>query len=87
MHNPHCSGGIAAGVQWDAWMHPSIWCILSHSHSLNICVCRLGLDLKCVADGQSFKTRLPFVRPAESRKDVKDVIVEMTRAAAAALQN
>jgi hypothetical protein len=34
--------------------------------------------------GQTFKMRLPFVRPAEDRKGVKDVIVEMTRAARAA---
>ena len=32
-------------------------------------------DIKC-------KMRLPFPRKAENRKDVKDVIVEMTRAAA-----
>jgi len=33
---------------------------------------------------QQFKMRLPFPREAKDRKDVKDVIVEMTRAAAAA---
>jgi Putative heme iron utilization protein len=33
---------------------------------------------------QQFKMRLPFPRKAESRKDVKDIIVEMTRSAAAA---
>lgn len=43
---------------------------------------RLGLDLTCRRDGQSIRARLPFVRPAKGRKDVKDVIVEMTRAAA-----
>lgn len=32
---------------------------------------------------QQFKMRLPFPRPANDRKDVKDIIVEMTRAAAA----
>lgn len=31
---------------------------------------------------QQFKIRLPFVRPAMDRKDVKDIIVEMTRASA-----
>lgn len=31
---------------------------------------------------QTFKMRLPFPRKAENRKDVKDIIVEMTRAAA-----
>ena len=30
------------------------------------------------------KLRLPFSRPAESRKDVKDLIVEMTKTATAA---
>jgi len=44
---------------------------------------RLGLDLACRRGGDSLRARLPFVRPAEGRKDVKDVIVEMTRAAAA----
>jgi putative heme iron utilization protein len=33
---------------------------------------------------QQFKMRLPFPRKAESRKDVKNIIVEMTRAAAPA---
>ena len=43
---------------------------------------RLGLDLVCQKGGQAVRARLPFSRPADSRKDVKDVIVEMTRAAA-----
>lgn len=43
---------------------------------------RLGLDLVCKKGGQTVRARLPFSRPADSRKDVKDVIVEMTRAAA-----
>jgi len=33
---------------------------------------------------QTFKMRLPFPREAKDRKDVKNVIVEMTRAAAPA---
>eukprot|EP00545_Synedropsis_sp_CCMP1620_P013977 CAMPEP_0119014008 /NCGR_PEP_ID=MMETSP1176-20130426/9303_1 /TAXON_ID=265551 /ORGANISM="Synedropsis recta cf, Strain CCMP1620" /LENGTH=323 /DNA_ID=CAMNT_0006967141 /DNA_START=54 /DNA_END=1025 /DNA_ORIENTATION=- len=33
---------------------------------------------------QQFKLRLPFPRPAENRKDVKGIIVEMTQAAAKA---
>jgi len=45
-------------------------------------LCRLGLSIECKADGKPFTCRLPFVRPAENRKDVKDIIVEMTRAAA-----
>jgi len=44
---------------------------------------RLGLDLACRRGGDGLRARLPFVRPAEGRKDVKDIIVEMTRAAAA----
>jgi putative heme iron utilization protein len=31
---------------------------------------------------QQFKLRLPFPRPAEDRKDVRTLIVEMTQAAA-----
>ncbi len=46
-------------------------------------VCRLGLAVECKADGKAFTCRVPFVRPAENRKDIKDIIVEMTRAAAA----
>lgn len=34
---------------------------------------------------QQFKLRLPFPRQANDRKDVKDIIVEMTRAASAAM--
>ncbi|KAF5837126.1 hypothetical protein DUNSADRAFT_4803 [Dunaliella salina] len=44
---------------------------------------RLGMNAEVVREGQSFKVRLPFSRPAEDRKSVKDVIVEMTRAARA----
>lgn len=53
---------------------------LSVSDCLNN-VCRLGLDLQCQSDGKSFSCRLPFIRPAENRKDIKDIIVEMTRIA------
>ncbi|CBJ48592.1 conserved unknown protein [Ectocarpus siliculosus] len=45
---------------------------------------RLGMYvLVGMPDGQSGKLRLPFPRPAESRKDVKTLIVEMTQAAMA----
>lgn len=45
---------------------------------------RLGMYVVVgMPDGQSGKLRLPFPRPAESRKDVKDLIVEMTQAAMA----
>lgn len=43
--------------------------------------CRLGLTIQCKAKGEDFTCRLPFTRPAESRKDMKDIIVEMTRSA------
>ncbi|KAK9826044.1 hypothetical protein WJX74_007645 [Apatococcus lobatus] len=42
----------------------------------------LGLDLLVTKDSQSFKGRLPFARPALTRKEVREVIVEMTRASA-----
>lgn len=49
----------------------------------------LGMYVKCTrtprasTQPQQFKIRLPFPRKAEDRKEVKDIIVEMTRAAAA----
>jgi putative heme iron utilization protein len=45
---------------------------------------RLGVNVACERQGESFKCRLPFPRPAEDRKSIKDLIVEMTRAAAGA---
>ncbi len=46
---------------------------------------RLGMYvLVTLPNGDSGKLRLPFPRPAESRKDVKTLIVEMTQAAKAA---
>lgn len=42
---------------------------------------RLGLTTKCQAEGKEFTCRLPFIRPAQNRKDVKDIIVEMTKTA------
>eukprot|EP00903_Cladosiphon_okamuranus_P021301 g19572.t1 len=48
---------------------------------------RLGMYVVVgMPDGQSGKLRLPFPRPAESRKDVKTLIVEMTQAAAASAE-
>eukprot|EP00986_Skeletonema_menzelii_P014787 scaffold10253_cov124-Skeletonema_menzelii.AAC.2 len=50
----------------------------------------LGMYVKCTRtprasdQPQQFKIRLPFPRKIEDRKDVKNVIVEMTRAAVAA---
>ena len=46
---------------------------------------RLGMMVACDRGKDSFKARLPFPRPATDRKSVKDLIVEMTRAAAGAL--
>jgi putative heme iron utilization protein len=45
---------------------------------------RLGMDMMVTREGQSFKLRLPFPRPATNRKEVKDLIVEMTKASAKA---
>lgn len=45
---------------------------------------RLGVNVACERQGETFKCRLPFPRPAEDRKSIKELIVEMTRAAAAA---
>lgn len=42
---------------------------------------RLGTTLACVRQGQQFKVRLPFTKPAEDRKGVKEALVEMTKAA------
>ena len=42
----------------------------------------LGLTVLCERLGQSFKLRLPFSRAAEDRKDVKALIVELSRACA-----
>ena len=46
---------------------------------------RLGVNVACERQGESFKCRLPFPRPAEDRKMIKELIVEMTRAAAGAV--
>ncbi|KAJ9511527.1 hypothetical protein QJQ45_029946, partial [Haematococcus lacustris] len=45
---------------------------------------RLGMNAEVVRKGQTIQLRLPFVRPAEDRKGVKEAIVEMTRASRAA---
>ncbi|CAI8613608.1 unnamed protein product [Vicia faba] len=41
----------------------------------------LGFNVKAVYKGDTFKLRVPFPRPAEDRKDVKTLIVEMLQAA------
>lgn len=43
----------------------------------------LGMTVKVTRSGQAFKLRLPFPRPAVERKDVKDLIVQMTQESAA----
>ncbi|EFN51899.1 hypothetical protein CHLNCDRAFT_139512 [Chlorella variabilis] len=45
---------------------------------------RLGMTVSCERGQDQFKARLPFPRPATDRKSIKELIVEMTRAAAAA---
>lgn len=63
---------------------------LDVSEALITSVDSLGMYVMCTRtprasdQPQQFKIRLPFPRKIESRKDVKDVIVEMTRSAQAA---
>ena len=45
---------------------------------------RCALPTLTCPDTQSVKLRLPFSKPAEDRKGIKEAIVEMTKAAAAA---
>ena len=44
---------------------------------------RLGFNVQLTRTGESFKMRLPFPRPAEDRKDVKTLIVQMTQESSA----
>lgn len=43
----------------------------------------LGMTVLCKRGEATFKARIPFPRPVEDRKAIKDVIVEMTKAAKA----
>uniref|UniRef100_A0A0G4I9C8 Uncharacterized protein n=1 Tax=Chromera velia CCMP2878 TaxID=1169474 RepID=A0A0G4I9C8_9ALVE len=46
---------------------------------------RLGMTVKCGRkEDEQLKLRIPFPRPAESRKDIKELLVQMTREAAQA---
>ena len=45
---------------------------------------RLGFTVQVTRLGQTFKMRLPFPRSADDRKDVKNLIVEMSKASAGA---
>jgi len=44
----------------------------------------LGMNVEASRDGQTFKVRLPYPEVAKDRKGVKDQIVAMSRASAAA---
>jgi len=44
---------------------------------------RLGMTVKCSRKGQFFKMRLGFPQEAKDRKNIKELLVEMTKAAAA----
>ena len=46
---------------------------------------RLGFHAECMKNGETFKCRVPFIHPAESREQVREVIVEMTETAMAGL--
>lgn len=46
----------------------------------------LGMLVKCTRGPDTFKLRLPFPRQATDRKDVKTLIVQMTRESAAGMQ-
>ncbi|KAK9816630.1 hypothetical protein WJX72_003062 [[Myrmecia] bisecta] len=41
---------------------------------------RLGMQMQVKRSGEVIKCRLPFVRPVTTRKEIKDVIVEMSKA-------
>ncbi|KAK3233055.1 hypothetical protein CYMTET_56624 [Cymbomonas tetramitiformis] len=45
---------------------------------------KCGMDIQVTQGADSWKQRLPFVRKIETRKEVKDVMVEMTKTAAVA---
>lgn len=45
---------------------------------------RLGMYVKIESKYGNSKLRLPFPRPVADRKDMKEVLVEMTRASASA---
>ncbi|WOL04233.1 hypothetical protein Cni_G12954 [Canna indica] len=61
--------------------------IVQHSTSVKVDfahmldVDRLGFNVKAGYEGSTFKLRIPFPRPAQDRKDVKTLIVEMLQAA------
>ena len=47
---------------------------------------RLGMDAEVERQGQHFKCRITFPRPAADRKAIKDLVVEMTKAARSGAQ-
>ncbi|OAY75951.1 hypothetical protein ACMD2_23535 [Ananas comosus] len=65
--------------------------IVQHSTSVKVDsaymldVDSLGFNVKAVYQGNSMKLRIPFPRPAQDRKDVKTLIVEMLQSARASI--
>ena len=47
---------------------------------------KLGMNIEVEYQGSRFKLRLPFLTEATTRKEVKDSIVELTRAASKSAQ-
>eukprot|EP00898_Chlorokybus_atmophyticus_P002326 jgi/Chlat1/3094/Chrsp21S03339 len=45
----------------------------------------LGMEVMAKKDGQEWQVRVPFIRPAETRGEVKQIMVEMVREASAAV--
>ena len=75
---------VAGQSRWQ-WQHirfqsSVVNCERSTTLTIVLTLCCYQISL----EGQPMKLRLPFSRPAESRKDVKDLIVEMTKTATAA---
>lgn len=63
---------------------PRVACLRAVEKANILNLDRLGMNVACERGKDAFKARLPFPRPATDRKSVKELIVEMTRAAAAA---
>eukprot|EP01018_Ginkgo_biloba_P032012 Gb_08269 [translate_table: standard] len=52
---------------------------VDHAHIIDLD--RLGFNVKVSYQGKTFKLRIPFPRPAEDRRDVKNLIVQMLETA------
>ena len=57
-------------------------CGLSVSAAEIVDLDQYGMNLIVDFDGEKMKARMPFPRPAESRSDIKTLIVECSKAAA-----